>query len=283
MEEKKGAMPVFFKKSKQPPTNEEIAVAFDSSFAICFSFAKDAVKQKNKLLETIWRDINPDMIATKADLVVMSTTLTVLRDQQLLINRNGSKESADEIVKLLTENGALTEAYCFFSEKKNGIRDCYRYVVDNDELTSIKEADLLTDGDKPLLTVKTYLKHSPKNESDTIAQSIKRGDIFYADLSPVVGNEEGGIRPVLIISNDELNQHLPTVTTAAITSRVENTETIPTHVNLDGGLFDRIIMLEQMRTLDKRRLLQRVEHLNDELMQKVDAAILIGFGIEYKN
>ena len=114
-------------------------------------------------------------------------------------------------------------------------------------------------------------------------ENIKRGDIFYADLSPVVGNEEGGIRPVLIISNDELNQHLPTVTTAAITSRGENAETIPTHVNLDGGLFDRIIMLEQMRTLDKRRLLQRVEHLNDELMQKVDAAILIGFGIEYKN
>ena len=162
MEEKKGAMPVFFEKSKQTPTNEEIAAAFDSSFAICFSFAKDAVKQKPKLLGTIWRDINPNMIATKADLVVMSTTPTVLRDQQLLINRNGSKESADEIVKLLTESGALAEAYCFFSEKKIGIKGCYRYVVGSDKPTPIKKANLLIDGDKLLLTVRTHIKGTTK-------------------------------------------------------------------------------------------------------------------------
>ena len=112
-------------------------------------------------------------------------------------------------------------------------------------------------------------------------ENIKRGDIFYADLSPVVGNEEGGIRPVLIISNDELNQHLPTVTTAAITSNVEKTEASPTHISHnDGSFYTEIIMLEQIRTLDKRRLLERVEHLGDEIMQKVDAAILIGLGIK---
>ena len=165
MEEKKGAMPVFFEKMKQTPTNEEIAAAFDSSFAICFSFEKDALKQKPKWLGTIWRDINPDMIATKANLAVMSTTLNVLRDQQLLINRNGSKESADEIVKLLTESGALTEAYCFFSEKKGGIKGCYRYVVGSDKPTPIKKANLLIDGDKLLLTVRTHVKHSQKQEA----------------------------------------------------------------------------------------------------------------------
>ena len=112
-------------------------------------------------------------------------------------------------------------------------------------------------------------------------ENIKRGDIFYADLSPVVGNEQGGTRRVLVISNDVLNQDLPTVTTAAITSRVEKTATLPTHISHnDGSFYAEIIMLEQIRTLDKRRLLERVEHLGDELMQKVDAAILIGLGIE---
>ena len=166
MEEKKGAIPVFFEKIKQTPTNEEIAAAFDSSFAICFSFAKDVVKQKPKWLGTIWRDINPNMIATKADLVVMSTTPTILHNQQLLINRNGSKESANEIVKLLAESGALTEAYCFFSEKKDGVKRCYRYVVGNDKPTPIKKGNLLIDGDKLLLTVRVYVKCSQKQESD---------------------------------------------------------------------------------------------------------------------
>lgn len=157
--EQKSFLTTYREKMKEPHTQEEIAAAFDSSFAICFSFAGDVVKQKPKLLGTIWRDINPDMIATKADLVVMSTTPMVLRDQQLLINRNDSKGSADEIVKLLTESGALTEAYCFFSEKKAGIKGCYRYVVGSDKPTPIKKANLLIDGDKLLLTVRTLVKN----------------------------------------------------------------------------------------------------------------------------
>ena len=155
----KSSIVIYQEKMKESHTQEEIAAAFDSSFAICFSFKKDALKQKPKWLGTIWRNINPDMIATKADLVVMSTTPMVLRDQQLLINRNDSKGSADEIVKLLTESGALSEAYCFFSEKKNGIKGCYCYVVGSDKLTPIKKANLLIDGDKLLLTVRTLVKN----------------------------------------------------------------------------------------------------------------------------
>ena len=111
---------------------------------------------------------------------------------------------------------------------------------------------------------------------------VKRGDIFYADLSPVVGSEQGGIRPVLIIQNDIGNKFSPTVIAAAITSKI-NKAKMPTHIELsakDYGLQkDSVILTEQIRTLDKKRLKERIGKLDGELMIKVDEALAISFGL----
>ncbi len=111
---------------------------------------------------------------------------------------------------------------------------------------------------------------------------IRRGDIFYADLSPVVGSEQGGLRPVLIIQNDVGNRYSPTVIAAAITSRMGKTR-LPTHIDIyaeKAGLArDSVILLEQIRTLDKRRLKERMGHLDDSIMNRVNAAIAVSFGL----
>ena len=112
---------------------------------------------------------------------------------------------------------------------------------------------------------------------------IKRGDIFYADLRPVVGSEQGGIRPVLIIQNDTGNRHSPTVICAAITSKKNNTK-LPTHVELDAGHYelvkDSVILLEQVRTIDKKRLKEKVCHLDCDILKKVDEALLISLELD---
>ncbi len=112
---------------------------------------------------------------------------------------------------------------------------------------------------------------------------VKRGDIYYADLSPVIGSEQGGIRPVLIIQNDVGNKYSPTVIAAAITSQI-NKAKMPTHIELsasDYGLYkDSVILLEQIRTIDKKRLREKVAHLDKKLMKTVDEALSISFGIE---
>lgn len=112
--------------------------------------------------------------------------------------------------------------------------------------------------------------------------TIKRGDIFYADLSPVVGSEQGGLRPVLIIQNDIGNRYSPTVIAAAITSRVSKTR-LPTHIDIYasqvGLAKDSVILLEQIRTLDKRRLKEKMGHLDDAVMDTVNTAIAISFGL----
>lgn len=111
---------------------------------------------------------------------------------------------------------------------------------------------------------------------------IKRGDIYYADLSPVVGSEQGGIRPVLIVQNDVGNKYSPTVIAAAITSQ-KYKNSLPTHirVNADGcGLAkDSIVLLEQVRTLDKRRLKERMGNLDDFDMDRIDKALSVSFGL----
>ncbi len=111
---------------------------------------------------------------------------------------------------------------------------------------------------------------------------IKRGDIFYADLSPVVGSEQGGIRPVLIVQNDVGNKYSPTVIAAAITSQI-NKAKLPTHIEISAQEYglpkDSVILLEQIRTIDKRRLREKVAHLDDELMEKVNEALIISFGL----
>lgn len=112
--------------------------------------------------------------------------------------------------------------------------------------------------------------------------NIRRGDIYYADLSPVVGSEQGGLRPVLIIQNDVGNRYSPTVIAAAITSRMGKTR-LPTHIDIyaerAGLAKDSVILLEQIRTLDKRRLKERMGHLDDNIMNEVNNAIAVSFGL----
>ena len=107
---------------------------------------------------------------------------------------------------------------------------------------------------------------------------VKRGDIYYADLRPVVGSEQGGIRPVLIIQNDTGNRHSPTVICAAITSR-QNKAKLPTHVEIDSMKYDivkdSVILLEQLRTIDKKRLKDKVCHLDNEIITQVNKALQV--------
>ena len=111
---------------------------------------------------------------------------------------------------------------------------------------------------------------------------IRRGDIYYADLRPVVGSEQGGMRPVLIIQNDIGNKHSPTVICAAITSRM-NKAKLPTHIEIDSKsceiVKDSVILLEQLRTIDKKRLREKVCHLDQNVIQKVDQALCISLDI----
>lgn len=111
---------------------------------------------------------------------------------------------------------------------------------------------------------------------------VRRGDIFYADLRPVVGSEQGGIRPVLIIQNDVGNRYSPTIICAAITSKI-NKAKLPTHVEITSDQYDlvkdSVILLEQIRTIDKKRLKEKVCHLEDKIMCQVDNSITISFGL----
>ncbi len=113
--------------------------------------------------------------------------------------------------------------------------------------------------------------------------SVKRGDIYYADLRPVVGSEQGGVRPVLIIQNDTGNKHSPTVICAAITSRM-NKAKLPTHVELDSHrceiVKDSVILLEQLRTIDKKRLKDKVCHIDSDILKRVDRALLVSLELD---
>lgn len=113
--------------------------------------------------------------------------------------------------------------------------------------------------------------------------TIKRGDIFYADLSPVVGSEQGGIRPVLIIQNDMGNRHSPTVICAAITSQLNKVK-LPTHIEISSKrsqlMKDSVILLEQIRTIDKTRLREYVCHMDEYMMGKVGRAISISLDLD---
>ena len=111
---------------------------------------------------------------------------------------------------------------------------------------------------------------------------VRRGDIYYADLSPVVGSEQGGLRPVLIVQNNTGNKNSPTVIAAAITSQI-NKARLPTHIELGAKSYglskDSVVLLEQVRTLDKKRLKERMGQLDPKLMNRVDSAIAVSFGL----
>ncbi|MBA4536832.1 type II toxin-antitoxin system PemK/MazF family toxin [Bacillus aquiflavi] len=112
--------------------------------------------------------------------------------------------------------------------------------------------------------------------------NIKRGDVYFADLSPVVGSEQGGVRPVLVIQNDIGNRFSPTVIIAAITAQIQKAK-LPTHVEIDAKRYgferDSVILLEQIRTIDKQRLTDKITHLDDEMMEKVDEALQVSLGL----
>lgn len=112
---------------------------------------------------------------------------------------------------------------------------------------------------------------------------MRRGDVYYADLRPVIGSEQGGIRPVLIVQNDVGNKHSPTVICAAITSKM-NKAKLPTHIELSAERYDMdkdsVILLEQLRTIDKKRLKDKVCHLEGEIMQKVNQALMVSLELD---
>lgn len=120
------------------------------------------------------------------------------------------------------------------------------------------------------------------NERNDLKMLVKRGEIYYADLSPVVGSEQGGVRPVLIVQNDIGNKHSPTVIAAAITSQKEKNK-LPTHIELNaascGLAKDSVVLLEQVRTLDKRRLKERMGELDSDAMSQVNSALSVSFGL----
>lgn len=118
------------------------------------------------------------------------------------------------------------------------------------------------------------------------SSNIKRGDIYYADLSPVVGSEQGGMRPVLIVQNNVGNRFSPTVIAAAITSQL-NKAKLPTHIEIEARTYglskDSVVLLEQVRTLDKRRLRKKMGRLDESVMERVDDAIAVSFGLRTEN
>lgn len=115
---------------------------------------------------------------------------------------------------------------------------------------------------------------------------IKRGELYYADLSPVIGSEQGGVRPVLVVQNDVGNKYSPTVIAAAVTSKLTKAK-LPTHIELDASLYglskNSVVLLEQIRTLDKRRLKERIGELSSGTMQKVNGALLVSLGFAEKS
>lgn len=134
---------------------------------------------------------------------------------------------------------------------------------------TIKKADIL------------ILKYDENRSVENLV--VKRGDIYYADLSPIIGSEQGGVRPVLIIQNDVGNRHSPTIICAAITSRM-NKAKLPTHIEISSGRYhlvkDSVILLEQIRTIDEQRLREYVCHVDSRMMGKVNHAIQISLGLD---
>ena len=113
---------------------------------------------------------------------------------------------------------------------------------------------------------------------------VKRGDLFYADLSPVVGSEQGGVRPVRVVQNDVGNKYSPTVIAAAVTSQI-NKAKMPTHIEISAETYglakDSVILLEQIRTIDKRRLREKIGHIDDELMPRINEALSVSFALDH--
>lgn len=145
--------------------------------------------------------------------------------------------------------------------------------------------DTISQGMKGEIGLATFLQLPILYVSDDMRKAIRRGDLFYADLNPVVGSEQGGIRPVLVIQNDVGNHFSPTVVAAAITSRKAK-NSLPTHIlleNVPGLAPTSLLLLEQLRTIDRKRLRGYIGRISKEKMLEVDAALAISIGIGYPN
>ena len=145
--------------------------------------------------------------------------------------------------------------------------------------------DTISQGMKDEIGLATFLQLPILYVSDDMRKAIRRGDLFYADLNPVVGSEQGGIRPVLVIQNDVGNHFSPTVVAAAITSRKAK-NSLPTHIlleNVPGLAPTSLLLLEQLRTIDRKRLRGYIGRISTEKMLEVDAALAISIGIGYPN
>lgn len=138
----------------------------------------------------------------------------------------------------------------------------------------------ITSGDE-MNFMRTNLGEKARGVVSTL--NVKRGEIFYADLSPVTGSEQGGLRPVLIVQNDIGNKYSPTVIAAAITSQI-NKAKLPTHIEISGAEYglvkDSVVLLEQVRTIDKKRLKEKIGQLDEGIMREVNDAISVSFGLE---
>lgn len=156
MQNERSPLLIYRQKTAEIHSPEEIKAAFDESFAVCFAFDREKSAgrdPKPTLFTSIW-DCNPDAIITETDLCVIGKDSLATSKQILLVNKNGTKESANEIVKLIEESGAVSAAYCFFSQRKAGIKGCYRRTLGSDQSTVVKKANLLIDGQNLIITVR---------------------------------------------------------------------------------------------------------------------------------
>lgn len=162
----KSSLALYREKINEVHTLEEIKDAFENSFAVCVpeKFQNETKHVwKSDLFSKIWR-VNPDVIIAQTDLCVLRCEAKAVRDQFLIIDKNGTKETSEEIFRIIESSGYAPSAIFFFSEKKDNVKGCYRAFFEQKKASSVYKANLLIDGDKLLMTVRTYIRKKDKTE-----------------------------------------------------------------------------------------------------------------------
>lgn len=160
MENKKSNLELYREKRDRVYTSSEIKEEFDNNFSVCFDVDKEKItvsRWRYKLFSGIWK-INPDAIIKEADLCVLTGKPTVKRKQILVINKNGTRNSANEIGRFIESTGLVSEAFCFSDEKKDGVKKCYRNVFGSNKPVLMNKGNLLDDGDNLLVTVRSGIR-----------------------------------------------------------------------------------------------------------------------------
>ncbi len=166
METEKSPLLVYREKKDEKHTLEETKAAFEDSFAICFSFNQNRrPTSKFSLFASVW-EVNPEAIIREVDLCKFGSEPKAMRDRFLLINKNGTKEMSNKIMQLVAESGAVSSAYCFISEKKAGIKECYHAVFGRKPFSPVYKGNLLADGSNMLLTVR-HLENADRERIKT--------------------------------------------------------------------------------------------------------------------